>query len=64
MMRIDGTVAFLCSVLLGPVLFEMVRNGRLICSEETPASLREVNGYFGDEPMIFDLISIVSSIQV
>lgn len=54
---IDGPVAFLCSVLLGPMLFEIVRNRRQICSEETPASLREVNRSFGDKPMI--LISLV-----
>lgn len=53
---IDGPVAFLCPVLLGPVLFEIVRNRRLICSEETPASLTEVNRSFGFKSMI--LISL------
>lgn len=41
----------------GTNTFETIRNRRLICSEETPASLREVNGSFGDQTMI--LISLV-----
>lgn len=41
----------------GTNTFEIVRNRRLICSEETPASLREINGSFGDKTMI--LISLV-----
>lgn len=53
---IDGPVAFLCPVLLGPILVEIVRNKRLICSEETPASLGEVNRSFGFKSMI--LISL------
>lgn len=41
----------------GTNTFEIVRNRRLICSEETPASLRKINGSFGDKTMI--LISLV-----
>ena len=41
----------------GTNTLETIRNRRLICSEETPASLREVNGSFGDKTMI--LISLV-----
>lgn len=49
---IDGLATVLCSVLLGPILFEMARHRRLMCGEETPVSLREVNRSFGDMRMI------------
>ena len=49
---IDGPAPFLCSALLGPVLFEVARNRRLMCGEESPVSLREVNRSFGDMCMI------------
>ena len=38
----------------GTNTLETIRNRRLICSEETPASLREVNGSFGDKTMILN----------
>ena len=40
----------------GTDTFEIVRNRRLICSEEIPASLREVNRSFGDKTMILILL--------
>lgn len=61
---IDGSATFLCSVLLGPILLEVVRNRRLICVKRPLLLWEKLTDPLGISLWFWFLISIVSFIQV